>query len=146
MEKVKPQSFEKHARLVPVFHFFVLPVLMINLVWSLVDLKNGITAGSVRNLAVAAALMVLAVIARVFALSVQDRVIRMEMQLRLERMLPAELRPRIGEFAVEQLIGLRFAGDEELPGLARQVLDEKLADRKTIKRRVKNWKPDYLRA
>ena len=83
---------------------------------------------------------------RVMSLSVQDRVIRMEMQLRLERMLPADLRPRIGEFNVEQLVGLRFAGDEELPALARQVLEEKLTNRKAIKQRVKNWRPDYQRA
>jgi len=37
-------------------------------------------------------------------------------------------------------------GDEELPLLARQVLEEKLNDRKTIKRRVKNWQADFLRA
>jgi len=32
-----------------------------------------------------------------------------------------------------------FASDAELPGLARKVLDEKLVDRKAIKRLVKDW-------
>jgi hypothetical protein len=77
---------------------------------------------------------------------VQDRVIRLEMRLRLERLLAPELRSRIPEFTVAQLISLRFASDGELPALARQVLDENLTDRKAIKRRIKNWQPDFLRA
>jgi hypothetical protein len=84
--------------------------------------------------------------ARTFVLTVQDRVIRLEMRLRMERLLPPELRSRVSEFTVPQLISLRFAGDDELPVLARQVLDEKLSDRKTIKRRIKNWQADFLRA
>jgi hypothetical protein len=84
--------------------------------------------------------------ARLFSLTVQDRVIRLEMRLRLERLLPPDLRSRIPEFTPAQFISLRFAGDDELPALARQVLDEKLSDRKTIKRRIKNWQADFLRA
>jgi hypothetical protein len=66
--------------------------------------------------------------------------------LRYERVLPADMKPRIGEFTVEQLISLRFASDAELPVLARKVLDEKMTERKAIKQMVKTWKPDYLRA
>ena len=95
---------------------------------------------------VAAALVALAFVARIFALTVQDRIIRLEMQLRLARLLPADLQSRIGEFTVAQLVSLRFAGDDELPALARQVLEEKLEDRKAIKRRIKNWQGDFLRA
>jgi hypothetical protein len=146
MEKQKAQNFENHTRIVPVFMLFVLPVLLINVIWRLVSLKDGISFEPVMLAALAVALLVLALCARTFALSVQDRVIRLEMELRLEKLLPGDLRPRIGEFTVEQLIALRFAGDEELPVLARQVLDEKLTDRKTIKRRIKNWRPDYMRA
>ena len=83
---------------------------------------------------------------RVMALKVQDRVIRLEERLRYERILPADLKPRIGEFTVAQLVSLRFACDAELPGLARKVLDEKMTERKAIKQMVKTWRPDYLRA
>ena len=146
MAQEKIQNFENHARLVPIFHFFVLPVLAINLIWSLVQLRNGIGFASVLTVLVAAALAALAITARIFALTVQDRVIRLEMRLRLARLLPADLQPRIAEFSVGQLVSLRFAGDEELQALARQVLDEKIEDRKAIKRRVKNWQGDFLRA
>jgi hypothetical protein len=60
--------------------------------------------------------------------------------------LPVDLKPRIGEFTVGQLISLRFASDAELPVLARRVLDDKIDERKAIKQMVRNWKPDYLRA
>ncbi|MBI4443802.1 MAG: hypothetical protein HY649_10555, partial [Acidobacteria bacterium] len=56
-----------------------------------------------------------------------------------------ELRPRIKEFTPAQLIALRFASDQELPELARRVLVENVTDRKTIKKMIQTWKPDYLR-
>jgi len=144
--QVKAQNFENHTRVVPPYHLFALPVFMINLVWRLVQLKDGINFASIMNVLLAAAFVVAVLYARLFSLTVQDRVIRLEMRLRLERLLPPDLRSRIPEFTVAQLISLRFAADEELPPLARQVLDEKLNERKSIKRRIKNWQADVLRA
>jgi hypothetical protein len=100
----------------------------------------------VENLVVALALVLAALYGRMFALAVQDRLIRLEMQLRLQGVLPANLRPRIPEFTVNQLVALRFASDAELPRLAGKVLVENLQDRKTIKRMIQNWQPDNLRA
>jgi hypothetical protein len=146
MAQEKEQNLKNHAKLVPIFHMFVLPVFLINIISSLVRLRYGLTFGSILNVLMAVAFMVLALCARTFALKVQDRVIRLEMELRLARVLPGEFQPRIGEFTVAQLIGLRFASDAELAALAQQVLQEKLTDRQEIKRRVKNWRADYLRA
>ncbi|MGO9640702.1 MAG: DUF6526 family protein [Candidatus Acidiferrales bacterium] len=146
MEKVKPQSFANHGRLVPAFHFFVLPVFLLNFFYSLYELKKGFSFHSIENVLVAIALLMLALLARIFALSVQDRVIRLEMQLRMAELLPTELQARIVEFTPEQLIGLRFASDDELPELAQRVLAEQIADRKAIKQLVKKWRPDYMRA
>jgi len=87
-----------------------------------------------------------ALFARMFALTVQDRVIRLEMRLRMQQVLPQDLRGRIPEFTVGQLVSLRFASDAELTALARKVLDEKLTDRKTIKKLIRDWQPDLLRA
>lgn len=142
----KAQNFDNHVRVVPAYHLFVFGVFLVNFMWRLVQLKNGITFGSIMNVLMGAAFVIVFFYARIFALTVQDRVIRLEMRLRMERLLPPDLRARIPEFTVPQLVSLRFAGDEELPLLARQVLDEKLHDRKSIKRRVKNWQPDLLRA
>ncbi len=141
------QNFANHAKFVPPFHFFAMPIFIVNVGWSIYRLKAlGLTFEGIFGVLMAAALVVLFFSARLFALSVQDRVIRLEERLRYERLLPADLRPRIGEFSVSQIVSLRFASDAELPALARKVLDEKLAERKTIKQLIKNWKPDYLRA
>jgi uncharacterized membrane protein YciS (DUF1049 family) len=141
------QSFKSHARWLPPFHFFVLPVLLINFGFSIYWwVKAGFVLNRLLSVLVAAALFVGMVMSRVMAMKVQDRVIRIEERLRLERVLPSDLQPRINEFTIEQLVGLRFASNAELPELARKVLDEKLNDRKAIKELIKTWRPDFARA
>jgi hypothetical protein len=147
MANQKPQNFQNHVRVVPAYHMFVFGVFVINIGYTTYRLvKDAFSWGSLINLLVALALVVLFFHVRIFVLAVQDRVIRLEMRLRLAELLPAELRPRIMEFSVGQLVALRFASDAELPALARKVLDEKLIDRKAIKQLVKDWQADYLRA
>ncbi len=146
MATEKEQNLKNHNKLVPAFHMFVLPLFGVNLVWRLMQLRHGINFASIMAVLMGLGLILLALYARMFAMTVQDRVIRLEMQLRLARLLPPELHPRIDDFAVGQLIALRFASDQELPLLARQVLEENLTSRQEIKRRVKNWRADYLRA
>jgi hypothetical protein len=141
------QSFSSHTRWVPTFHFFVMPVLILNLGWSIHRLiRLGFGWDRLIYLLTAAALVLLMFNARLFALSVQDRVIRLEERMRLSSLLPADLKPRVSEFTVSQLVALRFASDEELPTLARKVLTDKVTDRKAIKQMVKNWRADDLRA
>jgi uncharacterized membrane protein YciS (DUF1049 family) len=141
------QNFANHAKFVPAFHMFALPVFAVNFGWSVyVLVRHGFTFSSVMGVLLAAALIVLFFCARIFALTVQDRVIRLEERLRYGRLLPEDLKPRIGEFTVAQFVSLRFASDAELPALARRVLQEKLTDRKVIKQLIQNWKADHLRA
>lgn len=90
-------------------------------------------------------LLQLSIKVRQYVLVVQDRVIRLEMRLRLERVLPADLLPRIPDLSLGQMIALRFASDAELPDLTRKVLAENLQDRTAIKRLVKDWQPDHQR-
>lgn len=147
MAEKAEQSFSNHIKLVPAFHFFVLPVLALNLVQSIYRLAHTWFRWDASvGVLTAAALVLLAFHARLFALRVQDRVIRLEERLRLERLLPNDLKPRIDEFQPGQLVALRFACDAELPALARKVLNDKLTDRKSIKKLVHTWRADYLRA
>jgi len=141
------QNFANHAKTVPAFHLFVLPVLFLNIGWSVYRWKISLWSldGAIGVLTSVAILMGF-MLARMFALSVQDRVIRLEERLRCERLLPPDLQARIVEFEPGQLVSLRFACDAEFPALARRVLDEKMKDRKAIKQMIKNWRPDYLRA
>jgi len=140
------QNFENHTKIVPAFHYFVLPVLAINLGRSIYGVAHHFSGDTVISLLLAAALILLALYARMFALAVQDRVIRLEMRLRLRNLMAPDQHGRIAEFTVSQLVALRFASDAELPGLARKVLDEKLNDRKSIKKMIQNWQTDLLRA
>ena len=140
------QNFENHVKIVPGFHVVTLGIFTINLGWRIYGVAHAFSAETAISLLLAIAFILGALFARLFALAVQDRVIRLEMRLRMREILPAELRPRIPEFTVSQLVALRFASDPELPGLAKKVLDEKLNDRKAIKRLVQNWQPDFLRA
>jgi len=141
------QNFANHPKIVPLFHYFVLPALTLNLGWSVYRLVHGRHwADGIIGVLTAAALLLLTFLARIFALTVQDRVIRLEERLRFERLLPEDLRARIPEFTVAQLVSLRFASDAELPALARKVLSENLTDRKVIKQLVQNWRADHLRA
>jgi uncharacterized membrane protein YdbT with pleckstrin-like domain len=141
------QSFANHGKVFPLFHFFVVPVISINLGWSIYRLiVMGFSWDGLERVLLALGLALGFLSVRTMALRVQDRVIRLEERLRYERVLPAELKPRIGEFTVDQLVALRFACDAELPALARKVLDDKVSERKAIKQMVKTWKPDYLRA
>ncbi|HYL68508.1 MAG TPA: DUF6526 family protein [Candidatus Limnocylindria bacterium] len=140
------QNFENHAKFVPAFHFFILPVFLFNVIWCITRLIRSFSVESVVSLVLALAFFLLAFYARIFALTVQDRLIRLEMRLRLQQLLPQDFCPRIPEFTVDQLVALRFASDAELPALCRKVLDDKIADRKTIKKMVQNWQADLLRA
>jgi hypothetical protein len=140
------QNFRNHSKVVPEFHLFVLPMLIVNLVSMIVFACRHFSYRSVEGALTALALLLGIMYARMFALKVQDRVIRLEMRLRLAEILPADLRGRIGEFTLAQLIALRFASDAELPALARKVLDEKIGERKAIKAMVQNWQADELRA
>jgi hypothetical protein len=141
------QNFENHGKVVPVFHFFAIPVFVINFVWSLFRLKQlGFSFVGVFGVILAAALVILVFEARLFALAVQDRVIRLEERLRYAQVLPGDLQARTGELTINQIVSLRFASDAELPALMRKVLDEKLVQRKAIKQLIKSWRPDYQRA
>lgn len=141
----KPQTYANHAKFVPMYHFVTFLILLINLVWSAWRLFQGPSADTVVGLLLAVALILMFFHLRVFPLKVQDRVIRLEMRLRLAEVLPEDLRPRIGDLTPGQMVALRFAGDDELPGLVRQVLDGKLEGRDAIKKAIGSWQPDYLR-
>jgi len=140
----KSQTFANHAKYDPPFHFFVIPVLGINILVVGVLLFSYPGRGGVWLLIVAIALLLQAIRMRSYATHLQDRVIRLEERLRLFALLQEPLRSRIGELTDSQLVGLRFASDDELPALVQRALDEKLS-RSDIKKAITNWRPDYSR-
>lgn len=139
------QNYKNHAKFVPVFHFVVMPLLLVNLTWAVATAMRSPDAATIIAATTAIALVLLAFLARVFALKVQDRVIRLEMRLRLRELLPAALHPRILEFTAGQMVAMRFASDAELPELAQAVLRDRITDKKAIKLMIKDWTPDHHR-
>jgi hypothetical protein len=141
-----PQTFANHPRYVPLYHFVAVPILLVNLVNSVVVAIKGPEWSTILGVLVAFALVIVAFCARFFANTVQDRVIRHEERARLERLLPGELRSRIADFTHRQLIAMRFAPDDEIPSLARTVLEKEIADQKEIKQMIVKWRAYHLRA
>lgn len=139
------QNFSNHTRWYPAYHFVAGPILLFNAGWAVYRLFGGVSFEAILNLLVAIALVILFFVARIFALKAHDRVIRLEMRLRMRDLLPADLQGRINQFTAAQMVGLRFAGDAELPALARKVLDENITLATPIKRLITDWQGDCHR-
>ena len=139
------QDLKSHARYVPIFHFVAGPILLVNLIDSIVQVVRSADWPNILNALVAFALIVMFLLARAFATTVQDRVIRLEEQIRFERLFSDDLRLRIPEFTRGQFVALRFASDAELPDLARAVLDQRITDKGAIKQMIKDWRADHFR-
>ncbi len=139
------QNFANHTRWHPPFHFFVLPVMLINFVWWVVEFVKapGITSGWL--IVVSLVLLMLTLFVRTNSLKVQDRIIRLEEKLRYQRLLSPALAQQSGALTAAQIVALRFAGDEELEALVGQVVAGKLAKPKDIKQAIKNWRADTFR-
>lgn len=140
-----PQNYANHERYHPPFHFVLLPGALVLLVLSIVDVVRHYHQLNAWILLLIGILFPLAVfLLRTNALRVQDRLIRLEERLRLQALLSAELSARIGELTESQLIALRFASDNELPGLVAKVLAANMAS-KDIKKTIVTWRADTFR-
>lgn len=139
------QTLGNHRRFIPAFHFFALPILLINV---LVVAYNFVRDPRLINgwaLLVAIALAVGILWSRAMPLRAQDRIIRLEERTRLERLLPSDMRGRIGELTERQLIEIRFAPDDEVPELTRRTLNGELKSPGDIKRAIRSWRADHFR-
>ena len=143
------QSYATHRRFVPGYHFVTFGILVINLLWSFYrlfwPLPDVPLFDRLLAVAVAFALPMIALYARTFPLKAQDRLIRLEERLRLEKLLPEDLKPRLGELRPGHLVALRFAGDAEVADLVRKVLAGDLKTQDEIKKAIRTWRADHLR-
>jgi cell division protein FtsL len=138
------QNFQNHARFDPAFHFFLLPLTFLLMIWSFV---HHFRVKTIDSFFVSMALLVLLLtifLVRTYSLKVQDRVIRLEERLRIQSLAGDSMRARIPELTKGQLVALRFASDGEVVALAAKALDEKLTP-KQIKAQIQNWRADLFR-
>ena len=145
MAEQQNQTFASHRRWIPMWHFFALPVLIVNVFVVGVNFGENPSRPNAWAVVVAIALVIGVFVSRAMPLRAQDRIIRLEERIRLERLLPPDLRGRIGELTPTQLVGLRFAHDDEVPELARRVLAGEITTRAQIKSAIRSWRSDDLR-
>lgn len=138
------QNYQNHIRH-DIFLYVYLLVLAASIVFA------GIGLVTVRALVPFAVILngigtILACInARSYATKLQDRIVRTEMLLRLKEVFGDDPQRRLRDFTLDQLIALRFAGDDEIAELANFVIEEHITDKKQIKQMIRNWRPDHLR-
>jgi hypothetical protein len=142
-----PQNFKNHARFDPGFHFILVPLLLLNLIFSIYITVHNWPAYQHTHLwgiVMAIVFLLMAGNARRGAVKAQDRVIRLEERIRLAALLPASDLPHVSELSTAQLIALRFASDAEAPALVHKTLTQNL-EPKAIKQSIVNWRPDHHR-
>jgi hypothetical protein len=146
----QPQTFKNHGRFDPLFHFFLIPMVILNFGFSIYATIHSWNAWPPYHhhhlwwIAMSVFLFVLTGKARGYALKNQDRIIRLEEQLRLADLLPESQLGLIDKLTIDQFIALRFASDAEAPALAARAVAENLS-KQQIKEAIVTWRPDNER-
>jgi hypothetical protein len=147
------QSLEKRKPIDPPFHFVLLSVLVVNLAFATFHMVHhwNDTYSSYDSYFASRWYFVLSLAAfipfiklRSYPLKVQNRVIRLEERLRLQALAPAKWHPQIYRLTEDQLIGLRYAADDEVVELAKLALIHNW-NSKQIKERIQDWRADNWR-
>lgn len=139
-----PQTYATHRRIDPWYHLVAFGLLLLAGVMALLLLVRRPDLSNIWALCLSLGALVLLFRVRIYALRVQDRLIRLEETLRMKALLPEAWHVRLRELTPSQLVGLRFASDEELPALVQAALEENL-DGGAIKKRIRIWRPDTFR-
>ena len=140
------QNYGNHRRFMPLYHFVAAPLLFLNILVAAYIFYRSPNWMTGWNLVLAFALAAGVVALRTSVLIVQNRLIRLEMLLRLRNLLPPDVYARASELKLRQLVGLRFASDAELPALVQRCLNGELQGSEQIKREIKDWQADTVRA
>jgi|SRR5436190_6976954 len=140
----KKQTYRNHVHYVPLYHFLTflaMIILIAGAIYNLVTCKPGQVLQSSLFLLLILTLISVSFHNRSFALKAQDRTIRAEENFRYFILTGSPLPHKL---TINQVIALRFAGDEEFVSLVERALREDLTP-KEIKQAVKNWKADHHR-
>jgi len=144
MSESTTQNLKNHGRIDPPYHMVLFTVLLVNLAIVITYTVMHFSVFSAWLLIVSIAVFIPFAKLRAYPLKVQDRVIRLEERIRLQALAPAEWHAQICRLTEDQLIGLRFAADDEVVELAKQALEKNLS-RKQIKERIQSWRSDDWR-
>lgn len=145
---MKPQNYTNHKRYYTAHHFIFYPVALILFIISIYKaLKNNESSlhwwmfAAIIGLITSLAYM----LRQHYAMGNQNRIIRLEVRFRYYRLTHKNFEEIEKQLSLAQILALRFASDQEFVELAEKTVNEKLSPNE-IKKQIKNWLPDYLRA
>lgn len=141
---MKHQNINNHTRYVPLWHFITGAFIVSawgGSIYNLMHIQEGQLIPAIILFLITSALLSIFWYARWFALRAQDRAIRAEENLR-HYILTGK--PLDKHLRTSQIVALRFASDEEFPGLAQKAADQKMRSQ-NIKKEIKNWRSDHHR-
>jgi hypothetical protein len=141
---MQTQNYDNHTRWVFPYHILTGAAIVFLFVQSVIHLfhaSHEALSSAILFVLISLILMSFYIYIRQFSLKAQDRAIRAEESLR-HFILTGK--PLYKELSMQQIIALRFAGDEEFPGLAKRAADETLGSTE-IKKAIRNWKADHWR-
>jgi Family of unknown function (DUF6526) len=145
MEK---QSYKNHAKYYTPHHFIFYPLILVLLVIAVCGILSDDPSHTRIWIIISALVLLLGwlsfMMRQHYALGPQNRIIRMEMRFRYYVLTGQRLEPLEQQLSFRQLAALRFAPDDELPGLIKRTLAEQLSPA-DIKKAIKNWLPDMMR-
>lgn len=144
MANEKEQNYANHVRIDPMFHQVIFFLSLIAVLLALWIVIRYFSLSAIELLLLAVVLFLVALRLRAYATKLQDRIIRTEERLRLQALCTGPSASRIGELTIDQLIGLRFASDAEVPALVDKTLAQNLS-KTDIKKAIVHWRPDNYR-
>ncbi len=141
---MKQQNYSNHSKMVFGFHgilFIAIVALLIGSVRNLLKASEDNLYGASLLVLIPFILLFMMYYVRAFALKAQDRAIKAEENFRYYLLTGKALSSKL---TMRQIIGLRFASDEEFVALADKAVKENLSE-KEIKKSIKSWKADTYR-
>ncbi|WP_163103257.1 DUF6526 family protein [Peribacillus alkalitolerans] len=143
---MKEQNFANHTRMHPIYHYVLVLLLLGALVGGIIQVIRALNDDtnilmSMMMLLLVIIIGIVAALVRLYPLKAQDRAIRAEENLRHYVLTGNLLDSRL---SMGQIVALRFANDQEFPGLAERALKENL-NSKQIKMAIHSWRADNNR-
>lgn len=144
---MKEQRYSNHVRYYIPHHFIFYPL---SLAFLTVTVKTAVTADAGNAIWWALSGVIVLIIwvsfmmRQHYGLINQNRTVRLELRFRYYTLTQKRLELLEDRLSFSQLAALRFASDEELPGLVDRAVSESLSP-DHIKKQIRNWKPDHMR-
>ena len=139
------QNYSNHRKFVPLYHFVLSLAILLTIIGAGINLYKSVGTthlyGASLIMVLSVAAMISFIFIRVFPIKAQDRVIRLEENFRHHLMDGKFLDPKL---TMRQIIGLRFASDDEFLELEKKAVADNMSE-EDIKKAIKNWKEDVER-